>query len=212
MAKNPSTHQQKIVSRYYEHHDTIQSNKLGDLVSELWLCEDAKTQAKLWGKAQIALMRMGVDATSVARIVGNKDMEGLAQLVAQADGAGSSSGAADAPRNPAPGMPGHVAPPRLKSVADGRTIKQMQAQKAAEGGYDSLEEDNLKRALRAFRKKLKTLRRDDESRLGHRCTTSGRVSAIAGITPPSEYPSPIWEKLAETGRLKKAGQGTFTLP
>ena len=88
----------------------------------------------------------------------------------------------------------------------------MRAEKAAEGGYDSLEEPNLKRALRAFRKKLKTIRRDDESRLGNRYVTSGRSSGITGITPPKEYPMEVWNKLADLGRLKRAGQGTFELP
>ncbi len=210
MAKEFTPHQKKIVDRYYQHHDTIQSNKLSELVSELWLCEDEKAAVKLWGKAQVALMRLGVDANTVAQVVGKRDMEGLAKLVADADAGGG--GKAGEPANPAPGMPGHVAPPRVTSAADGRTIKQMQAEKAAEGGYDSLEEPNLKRALKAFRRKLKTLRRDDESRLGNRYVTSGRSSGITAITPPTEYPAAVWNRLAELGRLKKAGQGTFELP
>ena len=56
------------------------------------------------------------------------------------------------------------------------------------------------------------MRRDDESSLGNRFVTSGRSSAIAAITPPSQYPMAVWDKLAESGRLKKAGGGTFELP
>ena len=47
MAKNPQ-HQQNIIKRYYEHHDTIQSNRLSEMVSELWLVKDEKPQVKLW--------------------------------------------------------------------------------------------------------------------------------------------------------------------
>lgn len=194
-------HQKNIVKRYYEHHDTIQSNKLSEIVSELWLTENKKAQAKLWGRAQVALMRIGVDATQVANVVGCRDLEALAKLVSQSDAGNvplSSSGSKKQPRVP--------------SVADGRTVGQMRAEKAAEGGYDSLDEPNLKRALKAFRKKLKTIRRDDESRLGGRYVSAGRTSNIRSITPPKEYPMPVWDKLANLGRLKHAGQGTFELP
>ena len=83
---------------------------------------------------------------------------------------------------------------------------------ASSAGGVGLEEPNLKRALKAFRRKLKALRRDDESRLGNRYVTGGRTSNIAGITPPNEYPMAVWNKLVELGRLKKGGQGTFELP
>jgi len=199
MAKDPR-HQQNIIKRYYEHHETIQSNRLSEMVSELWLTDDEKTKVKIWGKVQVALMRMGVDATQVAKVVGKRDLEALARLVAQAD-----AGTVPAP---APGE----AKPRVQSLADGRTVGQMRQEKAAEGGYDSLEEANLKRALRAFRRKIKTYRRDDESSLGGRYVTMGRESDICAITPPKEFPMPVWEKLAELGRLKRTGQGTFQLP
>ncbi len=198
MAKDLSAHQQKIVNRYYEHHDTIQSTKLQELVSELWLADSDKAKARLWGKAQVALMRMGVDANRVASVVGKQDMEALAKLVTQADAGTAQGQAANAPRVP--------------SAADGRTIKQMREENAAESGRDSLEEPNLKRALKAFRKKLKAMRLDDESRLGNRYTTGGRVSGITAITPPNEYPPAVWQKLAELGRLNKAGQGMYELP
>ena len=194
-------HQKNIIKRYYEHHDTIQSNKLSELVSELWLTENKKTQTKLWGRAQVALMRIGVDATQVAHVVGRRDLEALAKLVAQAD-----AGIVSLPSSEG------GAKPRVPPMADDRTVGQMRAEKAAEGGYDSLDELNLKRALRAFRKKLKTIRRDDESRLGGRYVSAGRTSNICAITPPKEYPMPVWDKLADLGRLKHAGQGTFELP
>ena len=170
---------------------------------ELWLAEGKKLQDKLWGRAQVALMRMGIDANQVASVVGQRDVESLAKLVSQAD-AGTAAKSEAGP----PGKIGAGAP----QVTESRTIRQMQAEKAAEGGYNSLEEPNLKRALRAFRKKLKTLRRDDESRLGNRYVTSGKPSSITAITPPNEYPTPVWSKLVELGRLKRAGKGTFELP
>ena len=223
-----SRHQEGIVKRYYQNHDTIQANKLSELVSELWLAEDPKVQTRLWGKAQVALMRMGVDATRVGAVVAKRDMEALAKLVSQAD-AGKAMG------QPAPGTgpgraPGTVARHKGASPSDGseikamgarsvadqpggnRTIAQMRDEKAAAAGFDSLEEDNLKRALKAFRRKLKNYRRDDESRLGSKYVTSGKGSGISAITPPKEFPMAVWNKLVELGRLKKGGGGTFELP
>ncbi|MEM7626742.1 MAG: hypothetical protein AAF333_14205 [Planctomycetota bacterium] len=225
MAKQDlSRHQEGIVKRYYQNQDTIQSNKLSELVSELWLAEDEKTQTLLWGRAQVALMRIGVDATRVGAVVGKRDMEGLAKLVAQAD-AGQAMG-----QGSGKAAPGTVArhkgtPPSdgseikamgARSVADqpggNRTIGQMREEKAAAAGFDSLEEANLKRALKAFRRKLKNYRRDDESRLGSKYVTSGKGSGISAITPPKEFPMAVWNKLVELGRLKKGGGGTFELP
>lgn len=219
MAKDLSAHQQKIVKRYYEHHETIQNNKLAELISELWLAEDDKVKTKLWGKAQIALMRLGVDANKVAQVVANQDVTALAALAKTVDASGaaaanqaSTSTTTGKPRSMDPLHQDNYVHPRSVSVSDGRTVKQMMAEKAAASGFDSLEEDNLKRALKAFRKKLKTIKRDDESKLGRGHTTYGRPSAISAITPPREFPDPVWYKLVELGRLKKAGQGTYELP
>lgn len=199
--------QKKIIERYYEHHDTIQADKLSQIVSDIWLAEAGTNTTKLWGKAQVALMRMGVDANRVAQVVGKRDVEALATLVKEIDATGAKPQAAGAEEGRGiPKAPGAV------PVNDSRTVKQMQAQKAAEGGFDSLEPDNLKHALKAFRKKLKSTRRDDESRLGSRYTTYGKTSKITAITPPNQYPAAVWEKLAELGRLKKGGQGTYELP
>jgi hypothetical protein len=226
MAKQDlSRHQEGIVRRYYQNQDTIQAGRLSELVSELWLAEDEKTQTRLWAKAQVALMKLGVDATRVAKVVNARDMEALAKLVSQAD-AGRAAGQAAGGSKPAtagtvhrgtrPSDGSDIKAMGARSAADQpgghRTISQMRAEKAAAAGFDSLEEDNLKRALRAFRKKLKSYRRDDESRLGSKYVTSGRASAISAIEPPSEFPRAVWDKLVELGRLKKGGGGTLELP
>ncbi|MEM8738910.1 MAG: hypothetical protein AAGG38_10610 [Planctomycetota bacterium] len=230
MAKQDlSRHQEGIVKRYYQNHETIQATKLGELVSELWLADDAKTQTKLWGKAQVALMRLGVDATRVAKVVSDRDVEALGKLAQQADAPGSaktgrSPGVVDRGATTFGG--GHKGTAAIdgsaikavgaRSAAEqpggARTISQMRAEKAAEAGFDSLEEPNLKRAMKAFRRKLKNYRRDDESRLGSRQLTAGRSSSISAIEPPKEFPRPVWDKLVELGRLKRSGGGTYELP
>ena len=74
------------------------------------------------------------------------------------------------------------------------------------------EPEELKKALKAFRRKLKRLKQDDESRLGHGAMTKGYTSAIVGIRPPYEFPPEIWEELVQGGKLKSQGHGTYSLP
>ncbi len=201
--KDLNRYQQGVVKRYYEHHGTIQSNKLSELVSELWLTEDEKTRTKLWNRAKATLARVGVAEADVAKVVSDRDLEQLAKLAGQVDAGNSKPADHSAATDP---------PTTRTPVHDTRTIGQMRSQLAADAGHDSLDEANLKRALRAFRRKLKSMRRDDESSLGNRYVTAGRSSNIVAITPPAQYPMDVWNKLAELGRLKKAGGGTFELP
>lgn len=69
----------------------------------------------------------------------------------------------------------------------------------------------LKSALKAFRKRLKLTQLDDQSRLSVRPTTNGRASGIVAITPPDQFPKAVWEELARQGKLKRAGGGTYEL-
>ncbi len=70
----------------------------------------------------------------------------------------------------------------------------------------------LKAALKAFKKRLKLTCLDDQSRIGVGPMSSGRASGIVAITPPDQYPSAIWEELARQGRLRCAGGGLYELP
>jgi len=72
--------------------------------------------------------------------------------------------------------------------------------------------DLLKRAMRAFRKRLRLTLLDDESSSGRNPVSSGRSSGILGLTPPREFPREVWLELARQGRLRNAGQGIFELP
>lgn len=69
----------------------------------------------------------------------------------------------------------------------------------------------LKKALKAFRKRLKLTCLDDQSRLGVGPMSSGRQSGIVGITPPNQYPQSVWEELVRQGKLKSAGGGMYEL-
>ena len=71
--------------------------------------------------------------------------------------------------------------------------------------------DNLKRALKAFRKRLKVTRLDAESGLGGGPLSGGRASSIIAVRPPNQYPQEVWDKLVETGKLKSVGHGLYEL-
>lgn len=69
----------------------------------------------------------------------------------------------------------------------------------------------LKRAFKAFKKRLKLTRLDQESTLGGGPMSGGRPSGIVAITPPNQYPREVWDALVEQGRLKKASHGQYEL-
>jgi hypothetical protein len=71
--------------------------------------------------------------------------------------------------------------------------------------------EELKRALKAFKKRLKLTQLDDQSRVGVGPLTGGRPSGIVAITPPNQYPRAVWDALVEQGRLKRASQGQYEI-
>ena len=75
----------------------------------------------------------------------------------------------------------------------------------------AFEPHELKKALKAFKKRLKVMRLDDESKLGVGPLSGGRDSGLVAITPPSGFPQEIWDALAEQGRLKDAGHGMYEI-
>ena len=76
---------------------------------------------------------------------------------------------------------------------------------------DSRTPEELRRAMKAFKKRLKLARLDDESSLGRGPMSSGKSSSIVAIMPPNQYPKAIWDELVAQGRLKYAGQGLYQL-
>lgn len=71
--------------------------------------------------------------------------------------------------------------------------------------------EELRLAMKAFRKRLKLTRLDDESRLGYGPMSSGQSSGVAAIRPPDQFPKAIWKELASRGKLKHEGGGLYSL-
>ena len=70
----------------------------------------------------------------------------------------------------------------------------------------------LKRAMKAYRKRLKLTVLDAESSVGGGPMSGGRSSGIVGITPPDHYPRAVWDELVRLGRLVDVRHGMFELP
>ena len=69
----------------------------------------------------------------------------------------------------------------------------------------------LKRAFKAYKKRLKLMRLDDESTSGANPLSAGRESSILGIKPPEQYPAEVWATLVAQGKLRDAGSGLLEL-
>ena len=76
---------------------------------------------------------------------------------------------------------------------------------------DPMSKEGLKRALKAFKKRLKATRLDDESRLGYGPMTGGGNSGIVAINPPNQFPQAVWDELVKQNKLKLAGHGLYEL-
>ena len=71
--------------------------------------------------------------------------------------------------------------------------------------------EELRKAMKAFKKRLKLTRLDDDSGLGHGPMSSGKSSGIVAIMPPNQYSQAVWDALVARGRLKSAGHGLYQI-
>ena len=71
--------------------------------------------------------------------------------------------------------------------------------------------EELKLALKAFKKRLKLTRLDAESNIGVGPMSGGANSGIVAITPPNQYPRAVWEALVQQGKLKRDSEGMYAL-
>ena len=67
MAKR-SNYQDRIIRNYYQNRDEIMLQRLGELVTDLYLAE-GKARAKLWSRVAEALAKLNVPKDQVQRLV-----------------------------------------------------------------------------------------------------------------------------------------------
>ena len=73
-------YQKGIIKRYYEHKEDLSSQKLGEIVSDLYLETNAAKAKRLWESAETALLNLGANKLRVAKIIVDKDLKELAKL------------------------------------------------------------------------------------------------------------------------------------
>jgi hypothetical protein len=199
-SKDPSKYQQGIIKRYYDHKDTLALQKLSEVVSDLYIAEGGQSR-KLWESARAALAKLAPDDPEAADVLSRRDVNELARLVSKLSAAvrrgESETNDADGP------------------VVGDQPMKRPQPQPVAPTPSNSALQpdapaheptsDELKRAMKAFRKRLKLKRLDDESKLGRSPLTSGKASRTVAIMAPREYPQAIWDELVKQGKLKRSG-------
>jgi hypothetical protein len=76
---------------------------------------------------------------------------------------------------------------------------------------DNLSPEVLKRAMKAFKKRLKLTALDEDSRLG-KGACSGGAQGVCAIQPPNQYPQEVWDELCRQGKLRHSGHGLYELP
>ena len=70
-------HQKKIIARYYDRRDEIMLDRLGEIVSELYLAETDAQQNRLWDRAKQAMTALKVPESVVTHILGTRSPEVL---------------------------------------------------------------------------------------------------------------------------------------
>ena len=68
--------------------------------------------------------------------------------------------------------------------------------------------EELRKALKAIKKRIKMTQLDDDSKLGHSPLSKAR-DRIVSIQPPAGFGKEIWEELADMGVLKRDGVGFY---
>jgi len=73
-------YQERIVRDYYRNQDAIMLQRLGDLISELYLAQ-GKARQRLWRRAATALANLRVPAERIRHLVASDNPSLLANLV-----------------------------------------------------------------------------------------------------------------------------------
>ena len=75
-----------------------------------------------------------------------------------------------------------------------------------------LSHETKKQAMRTFRKRVKFIKLDRESKLGIGPLTTGKEATFDSVEAPHDYPREVWKVLATEGQLIDDGGGFYRLP
>jgi hypothetical protein len=84
MARQDYTpHQQGIIKRFYEHRDTLALQRLGELVSDMYVETSEARLTRAWKNVHKQLLAAGVHAHQAQTIVTERDLGALAKLLGE---------------------------------------------------------------------------------------------------------------------------------
>jgi hypothetical protein len=75
-------YQQRAIKNYYDNRDAIMVQRLGDMLTDLYLAE-GKARTKIWERAAGALEKLGVKPDQIEKIVASDNPTLLAKLYQQ---------------------------------------------------------------------------------------------------------------------------------
>lgn len=81
--KDYTPYQQGLIKRYYEHRDTLALQRLGEIVSDLYVETSESKIARAWAAAHKQMLAAGVHAHEAGQIVKERDLGALARLIAR---------------------------------------------------------------------------------------------------------------------------------
>jgi hypothetical protein len=73
-------YQQKIIKRYYNNQDTIQRQRLAEMVTELYLSEGKKRQ-KVWASIATAMQKLAVPQSRIDHLLKQDNPALVAEVV-----------------------------------------------------------------------------------------------------------------------------------
>jgi hypothetical protein len=84
MSKQDFTpYQQGLIKRYYEHRDTLALQKLGEIVSDLYVATSEAKISRAWKAAHKQLLAAGVHQHEADSVVNDRDLGALARILAR---------------------------------------------------------------------------------------------------------------------------------
>lgn len=157
---------------------------------------DAAAAGPHWGAMHKLLLKAKADPSALMRVVATRDVAELKRVVARVRGDevpsdGGGAGGVDGGAGEAHGHAGAGA--------------------GAASGAAEVDPSVMNDALRAFKKRVKLTQLDAESKLGVGPMSHGSDQRIQAMIPPREYPFEVWEALVRAGKLRREGQGFYSI-
>jgi len=84
MSKSDWTpYQQGVIKRFYEHRDTLALQRLGEIVSDLYVATSEAKMARSWAAAHKQLLAAGVHPHEAGEVVKDRDLGALARIISR---------------------------------------------------------------------------------------------------------------------------------